>query len=389
MLKNQSTIGAHNAGMLAASILHHSFSGRDFQRPGGSEFKLGRDYAMDEIEVLLPKIGVCFKSGVMEQMIDHAMDSIQQPQTTPSITTPIQFLQNWLPGVIEIVTAKQSIDEIVGRSTVGAWEDAQIVQQVVENTGSPVPYTDAGNVPLANWNPNFVLRTLVRFELGLRVGNLEELQSARMRIDSAGQKRKSDAIQLEIQRNAVGFYGVNDGAGFTYGLLNDPNLPAYITVATGAASASKLWSLKTFLEIQADLLTAFQTLRTQSQGRVTPNKDPITLTVPTNSIDYLAKSSNFGITVWDWLKQFYPNVRVVDAVQLNGANGGANVFYVHADSVMDSGSDDQRTFIQIVPATFQLLGIQKLAKGYEEDYSNATAGVLLKRPYAVVRFTGI
>jgi len=30
-----------------------------------------------------------------------------------------------------------------------------------------------------------------------------------------------------------------------------------------------------------------------------------------------------------------------------------------------------------------------MAKAYEEDYSNATAGVLLKRPYAVVRYSGI
>lgn len=383
MFKAHQTPGAANAGLLAESILRHSFSGREFQRDGGSSFRLDKDYAMDEMEALLPLIGVGFNRGVLDQVIEYAMDSIQQPVTTPSVTTPLQFLQNWLPGIVEIVTAKQAIDEIVGRSTVGSWEDAQIVQQVVENTGAAVPYTDIGNVPLSNWNPNFVTRSVVRFELGFRVGNLEEAQSARMRIDSAGQKRKSDAIQLEIQRNAVGFYGYNNGLGQTYGFLNDPNLPAYVSAPNGG------WATATFLEIQADLLTAFQTLRTQSQGRITPNKDPLTLTVPTNSVDFLATPTDFGYSVWAWLKEFYPNVRVVDAPQLNGANGGANVFYVHADTVLDSGTDDQRTFSQIVPATFQLLGVQKLAKGYEEDYSNATAGVLCKRPYAVVRFTGI
>ena len=137
-------------------------------------------------------------------------------------------------------------------------------------------------------------------------------------------------------------------------------------------------------------MTAFQSLRTQSQDTIEPDKTPLTLTVATNSVDYLAKTSDFGISVYNWMKQFYPNVRVVSAPQLNGANGGANVFYVHADSVQDSAStDDGKTFSQIVPAKFQLLGVSQKAKGYEEDYSNATAGVLCKRPYAVKRFSGI
>lgn len=385
MLQNHTKIGAQNAGLIAESIVHQNFSGRYFQNEGAQPMKEGRDYAMDEIEALLPRVGIGFSRGTLDRLIDYAMDAnnIQQSVTAQSIATPIQFLQNWLPGIVEIVTGKRAIDEIIGRSTVGSWEDAQIVQQVIENTGSAVPYSDVGNVPLANWNTNFVTRTVVRFELGFRVGNLEEAQSARMRVDSAGQKRKSDAIQLEIQRNAVGFYGYNSGLGLTYGFLNDPNLPAYVN------NPGPAWASATFANIQADLLTALQALRTQSQGLITPNKDPITLAVATACVDYLAVTTDFGMSVWAWLKQFYPNVRVVDAPQLNAANGSENVFYMFADTVQDSGTDDQRTFMQIVPATFQLLGVQKMVKGYEEDYSNATAGALCKRPYAIVRYTGI
>lgn len=385
MLQNHTQIGAQNAGLIAESIVHQNFSGRYFQAEGAQPMKIDRDYAMDEMEALLPRLGIGFNRGVLDRMVDYAMDAnnIQQTVTAQSLATPLQFLQNWLPGIVEIVTAKRSIDEVVGRSTVGSWEDVEIVQQVIENTGSAVPYTDVGNVPLASWNTNFVKRNVVRFELGFRVGNLEEAQSARMRVDSAGQKRKSDAIQLEIQRNAVGFYGYNSGLGLTYGFLNDPNLPAYVN------NPGPAWASATFANIQADLLTALQALRTQSQGLITPNKDPITLAVATACVDYLAVTTDFGMSVWAWLKQFYPNVRVVDAVQLNAANGSENVFYMFADSVQDSGTDDQRTFTQIVPATFQLLGVQKMVKGYEEDYSNATAGVLCKRPYGIVRYTGI
>jgi len=44
---------------------------------------------------------------------------------------------------------------------------------------------------------------------------------------------------------------------------------------------------------------------------------------------------------------------------------------------------------QLVQTKFQTIGVEKRAKTYVEDYSNGTAGVLCKRPWAVVRVTGI
>jgi len=89
------------------------------------------------------------------------------------------------------------------------------------------------------------------------------------------------------------------------------------------------------------------------------------------------------------LNKTYPKLRVISAPQLNLANGGQNVFYLYAEHVEDGASDDNRTWVQVVPAKFQALGVEKQAKAYEEDYANATAGVMLKRPYAVVRYTHI
>ena len=103
----------------------------------------------------------------------------------------------------------------------------------------------------------------------------------------------------------------------------------------------------------------------------------------------MSVTSDFGISVRDWLSKTYPKLRVISAPQLNYANGGANVFYLYAEMVADGGSDDERTWVQVVPAKFQALGVEKQAKAYVEDYSNATAGVMLKRPYAVVRYSGI
>ncbi len=90
------------------------------------------------------------------------------------------------------------------------------------------------------------------------------------------------------------------------------------------------------------------------------------------------------------MKDAYPNVRIVDAVQFDLANSGANVFNVHADVVDDGVSTDNRkTWMQLVPAKLQFLGVAIQAKGYEEDYVSVSAGALCKRPVAMVRFSGI
>lgn len=338
----------------------------------------------------LSDLGINLPTRQVRAMAAYAMDSGNQGDITqPSITTPVQFLQNWLPGFVKTITAARKIDELVGITTTGSWEDQEIVQGLLEPIGNAVPYGDYTNVPLASWNTNFVRRTVIRFEKGIKVGMLEEARAARIRISTSAEKRASSALALEIQRNLVGFYGFNGGNNLTYGFLNDPNLPAYVTVAASGTGGSTLWSSKTFLQIVADIRVAAAQLQTQSQDTINPEDRELTLALPTNSYQYLSVTSDFGISVRDWINKTYPKMRVVSAPQLNAANGGANVFYLYAESVDDGASDDSRTWVQVVPAKFQALGVEKQAKAYVEDYTNATAGVMLKRPYAVVRYSGI
>ena len=338
----------------------------------------------------LSNIGINFPNKEVKAMASYAMDNQQADVTSPSMTTPVQFLQNWLPGFVKVITAARKIDELVGITTTGSWEDEEIVQGILEPIGNATPYGDYTNVPLASWNTNFVRRTVIRFEKGIKVGMLEEARAARIRISTSAEKRASAALALEIQRNLVGFYGFNNGSNLTYGFLNDPSLPAYVTVAaSGTGSPATLWSGKTFLEIVADIRVAAAQLQTQSQDTINPESAELTLALPTNCYQYLSVTSDFGISVRDWLSKTYPKLRVISAPQLNLANGGSNVFYLYAESVEDGASDDSRTWVQVVPAKFQALGVEKEAKAYVEDYANATAGVMLKRPYAVVRYTGI
>lgn len=366
------------------TIEHAHFGPRDVRR---SQFK-----AEDTADILaaLPAFGI---SGLtprnVEKMMAYAMDAdLPGTVTTPSISTPIQFLQNWLPGYVNVITAARKIDEVIGITTAGAWEDEEIVQGVLELLGTSVPYGDYTNVPLSSWNVNFERRTVIRFEEGLRAGVLEEARASRIRLNSAESKRASATLALEIQRNRVGFYGYNSGLGRTYGFLNDPNLPAASAFPDGLSGDTE-WSTKTFLEICLDIRIMISALRAQSQDTIDPETVDITLALATTAVDYLSTTSDFGISVREWLKDAYPKVRVVSAPELDDAVSGDNVAVMYAETVPADGStDDGRTWSQIVPAKFRLVGVMQMAKAYEEDYSNATAGALLKRPYAVVRRTG-
>src|ERR1700744_882843 len=339
----------------------------------------------------LRRLGITFDSAKVREMMKHpasvsAMDALQPTITTGSVTTPVQFLQYWLPGFVRVITAPIKIDNVIGIMNAGAREDEQIVQGVMENTGLAIPYGDLTNVPLASWNTNFVTRTVMRFEEGMQVTPLESARAARMNANDAAEKRISCARNLEIERNQVGFFGFNAGAKNTYGFLNDPNLIGYTQVANGVSG--RTWSVKTFLEIQRDILTAVQTLRTQSQDTIDPEMVDLTLAVATGSVDYLATTSDFGVSVRDWLSKAYPRIRVTSAPQLNNAHASANVFYLFADRIEDDSTDGGATWLQVVPAKFNVLGVQQLSKGYIEDYSNATAGAMIKRPWACTRWYG-
>lgn len=371
------------------SKIHSVIEGRNV-RPLVMDAKQIAAMTMDDVNAL-SQIGInvnpvggnlsaMFRDMGVEGM---AMDDTQGLVTVASVATPVQFLQAWLPGLVRVLTQARKADDLMGIMTAGAWEDEEVVQTVMEPTGSAVLYGDYTNVPLASWNPSYERRTVLRWEQGFQVGLLEDARAARARINSAAEKRNAAALSLDIIRNSVGFLGFNGGNNRTYGFLNDPSLPAYVNVAGG------VWSAKTYLQITADIRAAMAALQLAGKGLIDVKKTPIVLAVALSCDQFLTVTSDFGNSVNEWIKTTYPNVRVEAVPELDAANGGANVFYLYAESVPDSGTDGGQTWAQIVPAKFQALGTEKRVKGYVEDFSNALAGVMLKRPFAVVRRSGI
>lgn len=356
--------------------------------------KAVRSYAMDGKTTFatLDKLGLHFPKEHVRAMMNAygrvaAMDVAPEMLTTPSNGALIQFLQTWLNEPIATVTAKRDIDELVGKTQAGTFFDAEIVQPFIERLGQAQPYGDNNNIPLSSWNFNPEARSIVRFEEGLDVKILEEGQAAKMRINSSEWKRNAAAESLAISANEVGFYGYNDGTNKTYGFLNDPNLPAYKSVANAGTAESPVlkWQDKTMQQICDDILEAVTALQTQSGNNYNPASHSATLAVSLSAYQYLNKLNEFGNkTALQWLKETYPNIRVVASLFLDGVQGGSNVFYLYADRIGNA-----RVIDQYVQDTMRLLGVERRAKGYVEDYANATAGVFVKQPVGIVRRVGI
>lgn len=339
----------------------------------------------------LSALGIGMDAGIMPDVkaifgkqAEYTMDASTPLQTIPSISNPVQFFQYWAPEAIEVVTAARKIDDLVGRTIAGSFEDEEIVTTILERTGTARPYTDTANIPLASWNQNFVTRSIVRFEEGLEVGYLEAMRASRMRVDSHKEKAVAVAESLAIEHNRVGFYGYANGLNKTYGFLNDPLLPAYQTVATGASGDTQ-WSTKTFNEITADIITAVSELVNKLKGLFDPAKDSFALALPLAANQWLYKMNELGTkSVSTWLKETYPNIRIETAFELNEANGGSNVFYMYIDKL--KGKDVVKQYVQDV---LRLIGVEKRAKVVIEDYASATAGFIIQQPVGAVRYSGI
>ncbi len=347
-------------------------------------------YAMDSktTKQTLEKLGIGYTmeafADIKQYSHKYGMDAAIPMVTTPGVSSPAQVLQHWIAEAIEVVTAAREIDSIVGRTIAGNWADKEIVQRVLERTGRPRPYGDDTDIPLSSWNANYECRDIVRFEEGCMVGILEQERAGRMMISAETEKRVAAAEALAIEMNNVGFYGYNSGNNRTYGFLNDPNLPAYVTVAEGAKSDTK-WSTKSYDEICTDIRTAMNTLRANTGNLFRPERDAAVLSVSISCMEFLSVQNDMGTrSVYEWVKSMYPNVRIESAVQLDGANGGENIFVVHAEQL-----NGKRVMDQYIQEVFRLLGVEKKAKGFLEDYSNATAGIIVRQPVGVVRYTGI
>lgn len=305
--------------------------------------------------------------------------------TPPNAGTPVYYLRTFYGQQTRYVLRKRVAEELMGVTTAGNWEDFELVFPFAEDIGQPWEYGDTTLTPYADYNLEWVRRGVVRFEMGFECRILEQLRQGRANIDVYSSKRRAAITALDVLLNRISFFGYNNGSGVgTFGFLNDPLLPGYITVADGA-SGDTTWVSKKGVEICDDILEALKTLNIQTGYNFDMYNDRCTLALSGAQAAYLSKPVDITLkTARDWLRENFPNVRVVQVPELVSANGSENAFYVYADEL-----EGQRVIENFIPSRLRFLGIDRYTKGFEEAYSCATAGVLVRLPIGVVRYSGI
>lgn len=373
------------------SNIHHVTKTRSSASMKGVALDEDQLAALAKDQKTMRRMGIGMDAGFARNALSVAMDAgLTQPVTTSSAGVPVQFLQEFLQGVVHILTTARRGDVLAPVMTVGDWSDEEIVLTILEHLGQPELYKDHGDIPIAAWNSTYERRTIVRFELGAEMSKLDEDRSAKAGFNSMDEKRAAVALAFEILRNEIFFYGFNEGTNRTYGFLNDPNLPAFVTLPDGAGGDST-WESKTVAERVTDIVTAVSTLRTQSGSQVDPESMSLKLAVASSIKDLMNESDESftnGMTVNEWLTKNYPNITVEAIPEFDGADGGEDVFYLYAENVEGSGTDGGETVIQAVPTKMTALNTVQTMRGVREGYTNATAGCFVKRGYAVVRYSG-
>lgn len=339
----------------------------------------------------LAKLGITMNENDLG--VRAAMDAAPNMVTTPSVATPLQFLQWWMPGMIEVVTRARRADAMVGRSIVGSWEDEEVVVTVKEGVGQPQPYGDLTDVPLMSYNVNFVKRTNVRFEAGIKTGPLEDARAARMKINPYNEKRASLGAGVAIGLNEIAFKGydsynseTNPSGGNTYGILNAPELTAAGTLAATGTGGARTFASKDYAAICADFTTVMSALRVQTGDNWNPETDAWTCAIASSAYQYLDTQNSLGTqSVREFIQKQYRGVRFISVPELDNM-GGSNV---HGMYVIVDRLNGKKCCDQLVTAVLRLLGVEPKIKGTLEGYTYSTAGFVAYQPLGVLRYTGV
>ncbi len=237
--------------------------------------------------------------------------------TDPNSSIPMIFTTMVDPKVFEGLFAPNKAATIMGEERRGTWVDDTILFPIVESTGEVSSYDDDSESGVAGANANWPARQNYRFQINKRYGDLELDRAGAARINWIAQLDKSCALMINKFLNVSYFYGIKNLQN--YGLFNDPNLNASLTPATKAWGGTTWYNAgqiaATANEIFADIQNlATQLFATQTAGLLNAESKMVLALSPLSKAA-LNTTNSFNVNVYKLIKDNYPNLEIVDAVQ--------------------------------------------------------------------------
>lgn len=315
-------------------------------------------------------------------VFDGMKDFITSKTTDAAITAanvgvPAIFTAYVDPDIVRILTAPRNARLLFGETRKGDWTTSSAIFKAAEVAGSTAPYTDYGNEPTADINVVYPERDNYVYQTTIRYGERETAVASRATVDLVGEKQRSAAEVLDIDANKFYLRGV--AGKRIYGLLNDPNLNADISPETVGGVTQ--WSGKTTVQIYDDIIKIFGKLAENSAGRISIDSE-LVLAAPPAVMVLLGKSTEYGKSVIDMLKNYFNNIDFVTLPELAATSANSVLMAartVDGAPVAELGYSEKMRAHQIVPEV----------SSYKQKFSAGVYGAIVYRPFAIQIMTGV
>ena len=162
-----------------------------------------------------------------------AMDSAAS--TAPNIGAPAALYTYIDPRIVQVLFGVTNASKFFAPNKVGSWEQDFATFEVEEIEGNVTAYNDYADGVTTDVNYNFPSRQIYRYQTTIKYGDLESDKASAAKIPLVSRKQFAAAEIIARAENKFQMYGVKGIQ--SYGMLNDPNLPASISpVSTGGKS---------------------------------------------------------------------------------------------------------------------------------------------------------
>ena len=315
--------------------------------------------------IIFPDV-VSYTTPEMKRDWRIAMDAVPTTTTTANASIPA-ILTSFLDlEPIRVAFAPIEATTIAEEKKMGTWLDDVSYFNIIESTGETSAYGDFNENGASGINQNFPQRQSFHFQVMEEYGERQLERAGLTKINYVSEVNAASADNLNRFGNFGYFFGISNLQN--YGIINDPLLGTSLTPGTKANGNGNVWVTSTGV-INAtanEALTDFQAmiwqLKTNSGGLIKDNDEFVVGCSPGTSI-ILTATNSFGITLKELLKQVFPNMTFVEAVQygkVTSANpqgiAGGNLVQIIAkkfngkQSVFTAFTEKMRAH-KLIPAT--------------------------------------
>lgn len=335
---------------------------------------------LEQFGLILPDAVDYLKMEVAHN-IDLAMDAQPQAVTTTSAGFPAYFSNYVDPKLIEIVFAPMRGAELLGEEKKGDWITRTATFMMLEAAGEVSSYGDWNNNGTVSLNPDFPTRQSYTYQTVTTWGDRQLAQAGAAKIQWAAKLTEASVLILNKFQNRSYFYGI---AGLeNYGYLTDPNLlPA--TVASTKAAGGTSWANATPLEQTNDVIAIVNQLRVQTLGLIDSDAK-LVIGMSPSRLGYLSRPNEFGLTALKLIKDQYPSIRIVQAVEYgDDGTSAVQIMQVFVESL-----NGQETGTAAYTEKLRAHGVVRDLSASKEKKSQGTWGAIVFLPIAVASLTGI